>query len=142
MATVTPEGRAHVNTAYFAWSEELELDFLSHPRSLHCRNVAANPAMAMAVFSSEQKWGRSDRGLQLFGRCAPASGARAAEAQRRYGRRFRDFARWWAELDEDDPAREYRFYRFTVGKLKVFDERALGGAVFVSASVIRTRRRA
>src|SRR5512146_2401109 len=57
MATVTPAGRAHINTAYFCYSEELELCFLSHPRSVHCRNLVTNPAMGVAIFSSEQQWG-------------------------------------------------------------------------------------
>lgn len=35
IATVTPEGRAHINTAYFSYSDKLELYFLSHPGSLH-----------------------------------------------------------------------------------------------------------
>lgn len=137
MATVTVEGRAHVNTVYFAWSEDLDLFFLSHPGSLHCRNLARNPSMSAAVFSSEQTWGHSDRGVQLFGTCARATGALAGKAERLYGRHFRGFPRWWAGLAADDAAREYRFYRFAVRSLKVIDDRAFGGAVFVSAVVVR-----
>src|SRR5687768_6870779 len=56
MATVTPDGRAHINTAYFSYSDKLELYFWSHPGSLHCRNLLRNPSMAMTVFSSAQEW--------------------------------------------------------------------------------------
>jgi len=63
IATVTPDGRAHVNIAYFCYSDELELYFLSHPRSLHCRNLSMNPSMAAAIFSSSQQWAAADAGL-------------------------------------------------------------------------------
>src|SRR3990172_9503650 len=59
MATVRG-AQAHINTAYFCYSPDLELFFLSDPRSTHARNVGANPSMAMAVFSSTQVWGKSD----------------------------------------------------------------------------------
>ena len=32
IATVTPSGRAYVNTAYFAWTRDYEIDWLSAPR--------------------------------------------------------------------------------------------------------------
>src|SRR5688572_30389135 len=61
IATVDSAGRAYVNTAYFAYSSSLELYFLSHPHSVHCRNVIARPAVAIAVFESTQEWGGLDR---------------------------------------------------------------------------------
>jgi hypothetical protein len=67
MATVAPDGRAHIHTCYFSYTQALELFFLSHPRSQHCRNLLANPSTAVAVFSSSQQWTGPDRGLQLFG---------------------------------------------------------------------------
>jgi len=56
VATVAPEGRAHVNTAYFCYSDDLELFFLSHPTAVHSQNVSRNASMAMTVFSSSQQW--------------------------------------------------------------------------------------
>src|SRR5215208_5768048 len=53
-ATVTPDRRAHANTAYFAYSRAFEIYFLSHPESIHCRNVTSNSTMAIAVFESVQ----------------------------------------------------------------------------------------
>ena len=63
VATVAPEGRAHVNTAYFCHSDELEFFFLSHPTAVHSLNVSRNASMAMAVFSSSQQWVGPDRGI-------------------------------------------------------------------------------
>ena len=52
MATVTGDNRAHINTAYFCYSDELELYSLSHPNSLHCRNLSTNASMACLLYTS------------------------------------------------------------------------------------------
>jgi len=85
MATVATGNRAHINTAYFCYSRALELFFLSDPGSLHCRNLAEHPSMAMTIFRSAQAWGNPDRGVQLFGTCREAKGPHARNAERLYG---------------------------------------------------------
>ena len=137
-ATITADGRAHINTAYFAYSGAFELFFLSHPESLHCRNLRSRETMAIAVFESRQTWGALDRGLQLFGACREARGSAAQRAEKAYATRFKAYATWKAELDEQDAAHDYRFYRFVARRMKVFDEREFGGAIFVTASVNTT----
>jgi hypothetical protein len=67
IATVSSAGRAHVNTAYFAWSPELDLVWLSEPDAKHSRNVRSDGTVAVAVYDSGQSWGKPDRGIQLFG---------------------------------------------------------------------------
>lgn len=136
ISTVAPRNRAHVNTAYFCYSPDLELYFLSDPNSLHCRNVASNPSMAVTVFSSSQEWGEPDRGIQLFGTCRPARARRAKEAERLYARRFPRYSKWMAGKSKDDKLRasqlrSYRFYRFVPRAVKILDERVFGGGVFV-----------
>src|SRR6266496_1559095 len=93
IATVTRRGRAHINTAYFAYSPDLDLYFLSDRNSLHCRNLAMNPSMAMTVFRSTQTWGKPDRGVQLFGSAHEARGSEAEAAERAYARRFPPYGR-------------------------------------------------
>jgi uncharacterized protein YhbP (UPF0306 family) len=137
IATVTARRLAHINTAYFCFSDDLALYFLSHLGSLHCRNLSGNRSMGVAIFSTSQRWGGPDRGVQLFGTCARARRPRAIEAENLYGERFAAYARWKANLGRDDAARRYRFYRFLPTRLKVLDERAFGAAVFVSADVRR-----
>lgn len=134
MSTVTTDGRAHVNTAYFSYSDALDLFFLSHPNSLHSRNLQRNPSMAVAVFSTAQEWGVCDRGLQLFGTGALAPDV---DAWRSYATRFADFERWHASLPADAVAREYRVYRFEPASVRVLDERTLGDGVLVDADVMR-----
>lgn len=136
IATVTKHNKAHINDAYFCYSMELRLYFLSDPSSLHCRNILVNPSMAMTIFNSSQKWGGSDRGIQLFGTCSEAKGHQATQAEQLYGERFRAYEKWRANESKDQPFR-YRFYRFVPRKIKVLDEGKFGGGVFVIAAVRR-----
>ena len=126
IATVSPGGRAHVNTAYFAWSTRFEIVWLSSPQARHSRNIRATPSAAVAVYRSTQKWGGSDHGIQLFGRAQELRGRSAREAERLYAARFRAYG---ADLDT------YRFYRLVTGRMKLFDEHALGGATFITIAV-------
>ena len=137
MASISAEGRAHINTAYFCYSTELELYFISHSNALHCQNLLRNSSMAIAIFSSNQSWGGADCGLQLFGTCKRATGREATKADKLYGKRFAEYNAWKAGLDSDSVGRDYRFYRFVATELKVFDEKELGAGTFVLAKVKR-----
>jgi uncharacterized protein YhbP (UPF0306 family) len=136
VATVGPDNRAHINTAYFAYTDDFRICFLSHPASRHCQNIGTNPTMAIAVYSSAQKWTEPDAGLQLFGSCRPAKGSEGASAAEVYARRFPEYTPWAASLKEDDAGREYQFLWFVARAIKVVDEREFGDGVFVSAAII------
>jgi uncharacterized protein YhbP (UPF0306 family) len=132
IATIAPGSRAHVNTAYFAWSPDFDIVWMSEPDARHSRNLRANETVAIAVFDSGQTWGEPDRGIQLFGSARDVEGRAVERAQTLYADRFPRFR-------EFDLA-AYRFYRFRARRLKLFDERALGTGVFVTANVARARR--
>jgi uncharacterized protein YhbP (UPF0306 family) len=133
ISSVGPTGRAHINTAYFAWSSALEIVWLSAPEARHSRNIRSDPSVAIAVYDSTQKWGGSDRGIQLFGRAREVSSRKARDAAARlYAARFRPYSR--------DELETYRFYRFSARTLKLFHEREFGGATFVTAKVARDGR--
>jgi uncharacterized protein YhbP (UPF0306 family) len=140
MASITAEGRAYVNTAYFCYSPEVEIYFLSHPKALHCQNIRGSPSMAIAIFPSNQVWGNPDRGLQLFGICKQATGRAASKADKLYGKRFAEYRTWKADLPLDSPGRDYRLYKFITAEIKVFDEKELGGGILVLAKVKRHTR--
>jgi uncharacterized protein YhbP (UPF0306 family) len=129
ISTVSDDGRAHINTAYFAFSASFDIIWLSAPEAHHSRNLRRRPSVAIAVYDSAQKWGGSDRGIQIFGSARELTGRSAREAERIYGQRFRSYAR-------NDPT-AYRFYRLRPARLKLFHERELGGATFVTARVSR-----
>jgi uncharacterized protein YhbP (UPF0306 family) len=130
IATVAPSGRAHINTAYFAWGPAFEIVWLSAPDARHSRNVRTNGSAAVAVFRSTQRWGGSDRGIQLFGRARELRGRAALDAERLYARRFRAY--------EGDLS-AFRLYRLATRRMKLFDERVLGGGTFVTVNVQRGR---
>ncbi len=135
LATVTPDARAHISTAHFCCSDDLELYFLSHPRSTHCRNLAANSSCAVTVFSPSE-WLEPGAGVQLFGTCIAAERGEATKAEELYSRRFSRY-RPWKATRAGDIASEYRFYAFAVLTLKVLDEANIGDGVLVSAAVVR-----
>jgi uncharacterized protein YhbP (UPF0306 family) len=123
IATVTRGGEAYVNTAYFAWTPDLRIVWASEPRARHSRNLRVNASAAVAVYDSGQTWGRPDRGIQLFG-TAREAGEDAATV---YGSRFPEFAELTA----------YRLHELVPRRMKLFDERTLGAATFVTARVGR-----
>jgi uncharacterized protein len=130
IATVSPGGRAHINSAYFAWGSAFEIVWLSAPEARHSRNIRANGSAAVAVFRSTQKWGGADRGIQLFGKARELRGRAALEAERLYAKRFRAY-------EGDLPV--FRLYRLATRRMKLFDERALGGGTFVTVALRRGR---
>ena len=135
IATVTQNSQAHINTAYFCYSDELEVYFLSHPGSLHCRNLATNPSAAIAIFSSSQIWTNPGRGLQLFGLCSETRGEDWVKGEELYSKRFPAFVDWKAALSKTDLAQEYRLFRFVARSLKLHDEATFGEGVFALADV-------
>jgi len=132
IATVSPGGRPYINTAYFAWTPELDLVWLSEPKARHSRNVRANAGAAVGVYESGQVWGNPDRGIQLLGTAREVAGAAAEDAARAYAGRFRQF--------RESDFGGYRLYRFRPTRVKLFDELALGPGTFVIARVRREGR--
>jgi uncharacterized protein YhbP (UPF0306 family) len=144
IATVAPRNRAHINTAYFCYSPDFDLYFLSHMDSLHCKNLDRNASMAMTIFRSAQPWGVPNLGIQLFGTARRAKGATAKRAERFYGRRFPAYLRYVRSTQGKDRAmgdqlQSYRFYRFVPRTVKILDEGEFGGGVFVVATVPRRK---
>jgi uncharacterized protein YhbP (UPF0306 family) len=133
IATVTQDGLAHVNTAYFAWAAPaFDLVWLSDPAAGHSQNLAHNPTAAVAVYDSSQAWGGPDRGIQLFGTAREATGQDLLHAREAYQRRFPAY--------EPTGLGGYRCYRFQPQRMKLFDENTLGAGVFVTVVVLDGRR--
>ena len=131
IATADASGRPHVNTAYFAWTPDWRVVWISDPGAQHSRNVEARPAVAIAVYDSGQEWGEQDRGIQLFGTAHRAEGAEAEAAATLYAKRFPAF--------RGTDLGAYGFYAFRPRRVKLFDEQALGTGTFVSAKVAQGR---
>jgi uncharacterized protein YhbP (UPF0306 family) len=134
-ATHDLRGRSHINTAYFAWAADWSLYFYSYPDSRHCRNLKRRSSMAVAIFDSHQRWGHPDRGVQLFGIAGEATGKRAGLAAAFYSKRFPGFQKWKARAEREEGAFGLRPYRFRPRRIKLFDERTLGGGRFVEIKI-------
>ena len=128
IATVARGGRAYVNTAYFAWSSELDLVWLSEPQTAHSRNVRTNGSAAIAVYDSGQTWGKADRGIQVFGTAREVTRSAAHDAENVYAARFPQYL-------HTDLSTRYVFYVLRPRLIKLFDELEFGPAVFVTARV-------
>jgi uncharacterized protein YhbP (UPF0306 family) len=135
MATLGPENQVHINTAFFAWNEAVELFFLSLPDAVHCRNLEGAPTMAVAVFDSQQRWGTPHRGLQLFGVGGRLGPSQLEEVERLYVRRFPAYDEFKAHGHTAFGA--LRFYAFRAAALKLLDEEAFGEARVVAAEIVR-----
>jgi uncharacterized protein YhbP (UPF0306 family) len=129
ISTISPRGSAYVSTAYFAWDRRFELIWLSSPSARHSRNIVARPTTAVAVYDAGQEWGKSDRGIQLFGSSRRIPQTTAREAEESYAERFPAY--------EPAGRGDYVFFRFHAVRLKVFDEALLGGGAFVTARIDR-----
>jgi uncharacterized protein YhbP (UPF0306 family) len=132
ISTVSPRTAAHINTAYFVWSHELDIFWLSDPAARHSRNIRVRPSTAVTVYDSHQAWGRPDRGIQLFGSTLRLPAAETAHAESLYAARFPGYAM--------PDLLAYPFYRFRPDLLKVFDESVFGTGVFVTARMDAGRR--
>ena len=140
MATLAEDGAPHINTAYFALDDELRLYFLSNPASLHCRNIARRPRMAVAVFDTHQPWGSPGTGLQLFGTGGAATGDAEPRARQVYGTRFPlfgEFSKSPGAPSAGPSFRLLRLYEFTPVEVKILDEEGLADEVNVTAAIRR-----
>jgi len=132
IATADRNGRAHINTAYFAWSPDFHLAWLSEPGARHSRNIRANESVAIAVYDSAQMWGKPDRGIQIFGTAEEVVRSASDDAEKLYAARFPEY--------HGTKLSAYRFYVLRPQRIKLFDEREFGTGVFVTARLARSGR--
>ena len=138
IATVGENNTSHIHTAYFAFTEELELYFLSDPKTQHCLNIEKNPCVAVAVYDSHQPWQEPKQGLQLFGTCHLAKGMSKMRAEYRYIKRFMGYGDWIKVLsDKERKAFRSKFYTIKVDSLKIFDEPTFGEEVYITLKIKR-----
>ena len=69
--------------------------------------------------------------------CLTERGNGSTRAEDVYGRRFRAYAKWRSDMDPDEEAAAWRFYRFVLARVKVLDETKSGPGIFVVGSVNR-----
>jgi hypothetical protein len=140
MATRSEAGVVDINAAFYSYSAELELYFLSNPASAHCRNLTHVAHMAVAVFDSHQEWGQPHSGLQLYGEGGPVAPGHAERARASYAARFPRYFDFVVRASEVPDATTgfgtLRFYQFLPTRVKILDEQEFGEEIFITASVL------
>lgn len=138
IATVTPSGQPYANTAFIAFTDTLIGYFLSDPASIHAGNICLNAEIAVTIFDSGQNWGDDLVGAQLFGRCEILARGADSEALASYENRYPAYREYVASLSPSErETSTYRFFRFTVERIKLLDEEIFGEETFVVAKVPR-----
>ncbi|WP_426516383.1 pyridoxamine 5'-phosphate oxidase family protein [Diaminobutyricibacter sp. McL0618] len=130
LATVSPDGEAHINTAFFAFSADFAIYLLSPTTSEHATHAGLNPSAAVAVFDSHQTRERR-RGVQLFGRLeevAPGDGDAVLACFRS---RFPDVAGENETYDDVVLTHGSALYAFHPERVKLFDEALLIADAYV-----------
>jgi uncharacterized protein YhbP (UPF0306 family) len=136
IATEAEPDHPHIHTAFFAFSADLDLFFLSHPNAAHSRHLSRVPHVAIAVFDSHQVWGTPHAGLQLFGAAEPAREVHADRARALYAARFPQYVDY-GKSSPDTAFKALLFYRVHPQRVKVFDEKAFGDEVHITAVIER-----
>jgi uncharacterized protein YhbP (UPF0306 family) len=140
MATRSEAGVLAINAAFFSFSAELELYFLSNPASAHCRNLVHVGHMAVAVFDSHQEWGLPHAGLQLYGTGGAVLTEHSERARALYAARFPRYFDFVLRAGEAPEAvtgfASLGFYRFLPTRVKILDEQEFGEEVYITADIV------
>ena len=139
MATVgEDEVRPHINTCFFAASNQLDLIVFTSPLSRHGRYLAAGSSVAISVFDSHQEWGGTIFGAQFFGAGGLCHGGEADEVLAVYASRHPRMSEWAKTAEDIEKKFESRMYRFRIAEFTLLDEQTFGKEGYVSGSIVRT----
>ncbi|GAA1942265.1 pyridoxamine 5'-phosphate oxidase family protein [Microbacterium deminutum] len=138
MATVSEDGRAHINTAFFAFAEDGTLFVLTPPHTEHARHLRTNPSAAVAVYDSHQTR-LLRRGVQLFGEMAEVDAANAHAAFACVRARFADIGSDGEDYEEFIRGHDVRLVAFHPTRVKLFDEALLQQGEYAEVLLPRPR---
>lgn len=118
MGTVDGE-EPHINTAFYAFTDDIELFILTPPHTRHGQNLEENSSVAVDIHESDQHWTDKKQGLQISGTAVKADDvSRAFEVYSKRCPELENIASDVEELREIDA----EFYRIEPEEIKIFDE--------------------
>jgi len=136
MASIKDGKESWIHTAYYAYSPNLRLYYLSAPSAQHSKNIEQSQSVAVSIFDTHQNPTDKKSGLQLFGVCRRAVSEEVAEGLRLYTERFSWLANYIKESrDFDKGILESKLYVITPRTIKLFDEAVFGEEKWVIMSV-------
>ncbi len=137
LATVTPSGKAHINTLYYAYDDKLRLYVITDPKSDHSLNLLKNKSAAVSIFKSNQKFWKDDlQGLQMFGKCYKTKLLQMPKGTTKFLKRFplfKDLVK--KPKDFAKKAVGVKLYTIEVKRIKLFDEKRFGEEVFINLKI-------
>lgn len=108
---------------YYSFDNDLNIYFLSDPKTLHCKQIKENPLVAVSIADSHQKPSSLKKGLQLYGTAQQISDAKKIQHALRL---------WKETLGVKDPELSYenmvkkivtgRMYKITPKRIKFFNQ--------------------
>lgn len=107
-----------IATVYYTFDDDLNLYFLSSPTTLHCKQIARNNKVAVAIAVSPQDINKPKRGLQISG---------IAEQLSEIDKVTQALKLWKQYLHVRDPkltakAVKNKMYKITPKRIKLFDQ--------------------
>ena len=131
MATAKGE-EPHINTAFYAFDNRLNLYILTPPDTRHGENLEENNSVAVDVHDSHQEWTEDKQGLQIFGEAKQVENAsKALEIYEDRYPELGEFAATTEELEELDS----EFYVIKPERIKVFDEPRFGTETWINVRI-------
>lgn len=136
MATVDNEKKSHINTAYFAFNDKLNLFLITDPATKHAKNIEHNSSVAATVFDSHLGFWTEMQGLQLFGTCYKTPFVHLPNALSCFINRFPVFTELVKKpADMLKKSIIVKFYTIEVKRIKLFDEPNFGEENFVNLTI-------
>lgn len=124
-----------INSAYFAYDEDLKLYIVTYPDSKHMKNLDENNQISLVIFDTNQD-GQLKQGLQLAGMCRRVEKSEQDTAIKVWGSRI--MGRDQVEgLLVDYKTWESKPYIIKIDYVKIFDEKRFGSETWVECSVER-----
>ena len=131
MATVDGE-EPHVNTAFYAFDQELKLYILTPPETRHGENLENNSSVAVDIHDSHQNWTDDKQGLQIFGQAKKVENtSKALEIYKDRYPELGEFATNKEELKELDS----ELYVVKPSRIKLFDEPRFGTETWINVEI-------
>ena len=128
----------HVATISFAFAKDLTVYFISAPTDVHTQDIALNPSVALAIWTTPETWGKDLQGLQIFGRCDELKvGVELVGAMRLYLSRFPAFTALLKNPGEFKAGAATRMFAVRPLRLRLIDEPRFGYRTFIDMNVAR-----
>ena len=125
LMTIATQGPEHpwIASVYYSFDNDLNLYFLSNPKTLHCTHIHHNHQVAVSIADSHQKASDLKKGLQIYGHAKQITQAKLIQHAIRH---------WKQALNFKDPHLTYenminktisgRMYIVTPQKIKFFNQ--------------------